>query len=124
MYCLLAIVAAWRYLSVSPPKLSSPQPISILKPLAGLDLELEANLRTFFEQDYASFEILFAVKDAEDPAVEVVAKLQREYEENDLFPPTDVTEDWLKLTDFDPDNVIKLGPVRPIKRDAQGSGVV
>jgi proteasome-associated ATPase len=50
--------------------------------------------------------------------------LQREYEENDLFPPTDVTEDWLKLTDFDPENVIKLGPVRPIKKDALGSGVV
>ena len=50
--------------------------------------------------------------------------LQREYEENDLFPPTDVTEDWLKLTDFDPENVIKLGPVRPVKKDSQGSGVV
>ena len=50
--------------------------------------------------------------------------LQREYEENDLFPPTDVTEDWLKLTDFDPENVIKLGPVRPLKKDALGSGVV
>ena len=50
--------------------------------------------------------------------------LRREYEENDLFPPTDVTEDWLKLTDFDPENVIKLGPVRPIKKDALGSGVV
>jgi proteasome-associated ATPase len=50
--------------------------------------------------------------------------LQREYEENDLFPPTDVTEDWLKLTDFDPENVIKLGPVRPIRKDALGSGVV
>ena len=50
--------------------------------------------------------------------------LQREYEENDLFPPTDITEDWLKLTDFDPDNVIKLGPVRPVKKDALGSGVV
>ena len=50
--------------------------------------------------------------------------LQREYEENDLFPPTDVTEDWLKLTDFDPENVIKLGPVRPIKKDALGTGVV
>jgi proteasome-associated ATPase len=50
--------------------------------------------------------------------------LQREYEENDLFPPTDVTEDWLKLTDFDPENVIKLGPVRPLKKDAVGSGVV
>src|SRR5882724_11903157 len=50
--------------------------------------------------------------------------LQCEHEENDLFPPTDVTEDWLKLTDFDPENVIKLGPVRPVKKDAQGSGVV
>ena len=50
--------------------------------------------------------------------------MQREYEENDLFPPTDVTEDWLKLTDFDPENVIKLGPVRPAKKDALGSGVV
>jgi proteasome-associated ATPase len=50
--------------------------------------------------------------------------LQREYEENDLFPPTDVTEDWLKLTDFDPENVIKLGPVRPVRKEAQGSGVV
>ena len=50
--------------------------------------------------------------------------LQKEYAENDLFPPTDMTEDWLKLTDFDPENVIKLGPVRPIKKDALGSGVV
>src|SRR5260370_5155722 len=50
--------------------------------------------------------------------------LQCEHEENDLFPPTDVTENWLKLTDFDPENVIKLGPVRPVKKDAQGSGVV
>jgi proteasome-associated ATPase len=50
--------------------------------------------------------------------------LQQEYAENDLFPPTDITEDWLKLTDFDPENVIKLAPIRPRKRDALGSGVV
>ena len=50
--------------------------------------------------------------------------LRREYEENDLFPPTDITEDWLKLTDFDPENVIKLGPVRPIKKEPGGSRVV
>jgi proteasome-associated ATPase len=55
---------------------------------------------------------------------DLLLALQREYEENDLFPPTDVTEDWLKLTDFDPENVIKLGPVRPLKKDALGSGVV
>jgi proteasome-associated ATPase len=50
--------------------------------------------------------------------------LQKEYAENDLFPPTDITEDWLKLTDFDPDNVIKLAPVRPRKKDLLGSGIV
>jgi proteasome-associated ATPase len=43
--------------------------------------------------------------------------LQQEYSENDLFPTTDITEDWLKLTDFDPDNVIRLGPVRPRKQE-------
>ncbi|MBN2507408.1 MAG: AAA family ATPase [Verrucomicrobia bacterium] len=36
--------------------------------------------------------------------------LGREYRENDLFPPGDITEDWLKLTDFDPGNVVRLAP--------------
>jgi ceramide glucosyltransferase len=78
-YSLLSMVAAHRYLSVRPPDFRSGEPISILKPLAGLDLGLESNLRTFFQQDYPSFEILFAVKDASDPAVQVVEKLQRDY---------------------------------------------
>ena len=55
---------------------------------------------------------------------DLLLALQREYGENDLFPPTDVTEDWLKLTDFDPDNVIKLGPVRPVKQDSSTGGMV
>jgi proteasome-associated ATPase len=44
---------------------------------------------------------------------DLFAALKAEYSENDLFPSSDVTEDWLKLTDFDPDNVIRLGPIRP-----------
>ena len=32
-----------------------------------------------FEQDYSAFEILFAVRSGDDPAAEVVAKLQSEY---------------------------------------------
>jgi ceramide glucosyltransferase len=78
-YSLLTIVAALRYLAVRPPALRAAEPISILKPAAGLDLELESNLRTFFEQDYPAFEILFAVRDGDDPAVEVIEKLRREY---------------------------------------------
>ena len=33
-----------------------------------------------------------------------------EYAENDIFPPTDVTEDWLKLIDYDPEYVVKIAP--------------
>lgn len=79
VYSVLQIIAAKRYLSVRPPMLRSAEPISILKPLAGLDLDLESNLRTFFEQDYAAFEILFAVRSAQDPALSIVSKLQKEH---------------------------------------------
>jgi ceramide glucosyltransferase len=79
VYSLLSIEAARRYLSAKPGELRQPAPISVLKPLSGLDAGLESNLRTFFEQDYADFEILFAVRDADDPAVEIVEKLRREY---------------------------------------------
>lgn len=79
IYSLLSIVAALRYLSVPRPDLHSTESVSVLKPLAGLDLDLESNLRTFFEQDYATFEILFAVRDAADPAADVVRRLQQEH---------------------------------------------
>jgi ceramide glucosyltransferase len=78
-YSGMQIVAAQRYLAVRPSTLTSAEPISILKPLAGLDLDLESNLRTFFEQDYPAFEILFAVRNGNDPAVPVVSRLQKDY---------------------------------------------
>ncbi len=57
----------------------SPAAISILKPLSGLDEGLEANLRSFFEQDYPVFELLFAVCDEWDPAAPLVSQLMAEY---------------------------------------------
>src|SRR5579871_1798767 len=79
VYSLLQIVAAWRYLAVKAPPLRASEPISILKPLAGLDLDLESNLRSFFEQDYPAFELLFALRNNEDPASSVVTRLQAQY---------------------------------------------
>ena len=79
VYSLLSIIAAFSYRSNRPPVPASQEPVSILKPLSGLDAGLEANLRTFFEQEYPSFEILFAVRSSDDPAVEVVERLQRDY---------------------------------------------
>jgi len=79
VYSALAVIAALRYLAVRPTELRAAEPVSILKPLAGLDADLESNLRTFFEQDYPTFEILFAVREADDPAVAVLEKLRQEY---------------------------------------------
>ncbi|PYK42067.1 MAG: peptidase, partial [Verrucomicrobia bacterium] len=51
---------------------------------------------------------------------------QAEYAENDIFPPTDVVEDWLKLIDYDPEYVVKIAPVRPsaAQRVANPGGVI
>ena len=79
VYSVLQVVAAMRYHRIRPPQRRGAEPISILKTLAGLDLDLESNLSTFFEQDYPSFEILFAVRTVRDPAAQVVVRLQQEY---------------------------------------------
>ncbi len=79
VYCVLTIVAAFRYRAVQPPPLKTAIPISVLKPLAGVDDGLDQNLRTYFEQDYPAFELLFAVRHPDDPAVPVVEALQKEY---------------------------------------------
>jgi ceramide glucosyltransferase len=79
VYCVLAVIAAVCYRRVRPPPLHTAVPISILKPLAGVDDGLEDNLRSFFEQDYPAFEILFAVRNAADPAVAVVERLRASY---------------------------------------------
>lgn len=55
---------------------------------------------------------------------DLINALHKEYEENDLFPSSDLTEDWMKLTDFDPDNVIRLGPVRPRKTESVGGAII
>jgi proteasome-associated ATPase len=48
-----------------------------------------------------------------------------EYMENDIFPTTDITEDWLKLIDYDPENVVKISPVKRVDdRTKPSSGVI
>ncbi len=44
---------------------------------------------------------------------DLLISLEAEYGENDIFPPTDITEDWLHLIDYDAENVVKVSPFRP-----------
>ena len=53
--------------------------------------------------------------------------LAAEYSESEIFPPTEATEDWLKLLDYDPANVVKVTPIKTEKqerRKTSGSRVI
>lgn len=54
---------------------------------------------------------------------DLIDALLKEYRENELFPPSDITEDWLKLTDFDPSNVVRLSPYRANERAGYSAAV-
>jgi proteasome-associated ATPase len=55
---------------------------------------------------------------------DLLLSLNMEYAENDIFPPTDIVEDWLKLIDYDSENVVKVQPVRAGPRSSVPSGVI
>lgn len=49
-------------------------PVSIVRPLRGLEPQLEANLAATFALDWPAFEILFCVADPDDPAIPLVER--------------------------------------------------
>jgi ATP-dependent 26S proteasome regulatory subunit len=63
----------------------------------------------------------FAIRRAiEEPHVEhgirpddLKRAIEMEYRENEIFPKSDVMEDWLKLIDYEPENVASVKPIRP-----------
>ena len=54
-------------------------PVSILKPLKGVDPEMWESFCSHCEQTYPQYQLLFGVSDPADPAIEVVRKLQAKY---------------------------------------------
>ena len=56
-------------------------PVTVLKPLCGLEPGLYEHLRSFCQQDYPRFEIVFGVRDQADPACSVVYRLVDEFPE-------------------------------------------
>ena len=80
LYYLAVLFSAWRYFR-RPFRYGRDfaPPVSILKPVKGLDREAYANFASFCELDYPEYEILFGVSDADDPVIPVIEKLIDDY---------------------------------------------
>ncbi len=90
-YYLLAIFASFQFFRAaksdaamdSDPSVRAASeftpPISILKPIRGLDRETYENYASFCLQDYPEFEILFGVSDENDPAIPEIERIIRDF---------------------------------------------
>jgi len=84
-YCLLVLVAAWRWVRqarrarAAKTSESPTPPVSILKPIHGRDPRFCEAVRSHAEQDYPEFEILFGVGGPDEPALADIRRLQHEF---------------------------------------------
>jgi ceramide glucosyltransferase len=82
LLCLRHLLAFRETFSV--PDLGDFPPLSILKPLCGDEPRLYECLRSFCQQNYPEFQIVFGVRDPADPAAAVVERLKDEFPELDI----------------------------------------
>jgi ceramide glucosyltransferase len=83
IYYLLVLHSSWRFFSQAKPARRNvfTPPLSILKPIRGLDPEAYQNFSSFCNQDYPEYEILFCVGQADDPVIPTLDKLIHDFPE-------------------------------------------
>jgi len=79
VYSAIALLRVALFRTKSPTSALFLPPITVLKPVCGLEPRLYENLRSFCAQDYPEFQILFGVRDCSDPAIPVIKRLIAEF---------------------------------------------
>ncbi|PYX49723.1 MAG: hypothetical protein DMG79_07860 [Acidobacteria bacterium] len=87
IYLAMTLVATARHLrrarmaqsaANATPAASLP-PVTIFKPIHGMEERLAKNLESFFRQDYPDYEVIFGARDANNPAVKIAEEIRARY---------------------------------------------
>ena len=80
VFYLVAIVCAWLFFRRRDESVNDfCPPISVLKPMRGLDRETYENLASFCRQQYPNYELLFCTDHERDPAIGLIGKLTADF---------------------------------------------
>ena len=88
IYYGIALFSGWRFFGRSgaarPMPTTFTPPVSILKPVRGLDPDAYENFISFCRQDYPVYEIVFCVGDRSDPVLPVIEKVIADFPQQDI----------------------------------------
>jgi len=79
-----SVLSSGRAMGKDPVTPNFHPPVSVLKPLKGLDDHLFDNLESICTQDYPEYEIIFSLQNSNDSAYKVVSKIKDKYPEKDI----------------------------------------
>lgn len=82
--------------------------VTIMKPLCGVDPMAEIALESFFLLDYPEYQLVFGVQDANDPVLEILARLRARYPERDTAL---MVNDMLHGSNWKVSNLINMQPL-------------
>lgn len=85
-------------------------PVTIFKPVHGMEERLEKNLESFFQQDYPDYEIIIGARSSEDPAIQLAEQLRRRYPKVKSRIVTSGPPEWPNAKVFTLDKMIPLSP--------------
>jgi ceramide glucosyltransferase len=84
IYSALSLHAASRYFKRRRPPVIDLQPVTILKPVKGMDADSFANFASFCRQEHPCYQIVFAVASPDDPVLPVIRRLISEFPDSDI----------------------------------------
>src|SRR3989454_9347829 len=83
VYCIVCLLCVVRFRLLATQFSATPggqwPPVTMLKPVHGLEKDLDQNLRSACLQDYPNYQVVFAVQDENDPAIPLLRNLEREF---------------------------------------------